>query len=425
MSMTMTEKTLAAATATTVVKPGDLLYPDISLMTATEFTAPGTYEFLKQMGVSKLADSGKVAVVTGHYHVGVSDQQLRLIRQTSDFVKEYGIRNYFGPGKGGVPYLQLSDQGLIIPGDVVVGADAHAAAFGALGAFGLPVGSTDLAIALTLGQIWIQVPESLQVNFTGEPDQLLTGKDYGLAVLRELDAARVTGRAVEFQGGALDNLSMGDRFTLADMALDFGALNAIMQPNEKVLEYLSEEITREAQYYFPDDDATYSETIDIDVETLEPLVQEVHAPEKIYGVSALRTDVSIGQVIIGGCSGGFIDDLWKATRVLKYRKIHPEVRLIIIPGSPLTYQRMVNEGLASIFTELGASVTAPVCGPCPDSGIGRIPPGERTLVTSRGRVYQPETQVWSGSVATAAATAVSGVLSDPRELITEAESPES
>jgi len=417
MGMTITEKTLAAATDEEVVEPDDLIYPQISLMAGTEFTIPQVYKFLQNTGVSNIVDPEKIAVVNGHYHLGADDDYLQLVKDTQHFVKSYAIDSYFNESRGGVPYLHLSDHGYVIPGDVVIGSGVHASAFGAIGAYGMEVGSTDLAIALTLGQLWIEVPESIRFDFHGEPDQVLTGKDYGLAALREAGKIPTAGLSLEFHGEALDYLTMGDRFTLADMTMDFGALNGILQPNDKVLEYLAETATREAEYYFPDDDADYVDSVEIDVETLEPMVQEVHNPDKIYSVSAVQKDIPMDQVIIGGCGGGTIDDFRMAARVLKYRKIHPDTRMLIIPGSNTTYQQLVNEGLASIFTELGAKVISPMCGPCPDSSIGRTLPGKRSLVTSRGRLFHPDDQVWSGSVATAAASAVTGVLSDPRDLV--------
>lgn len=420
MGMTMTEKTLAAAAGQETVEPGDIIYPRLSLITGTEISIPRVQEVLAEMNVSNLPDPGKVAVVTDHYHPGMGVEYLELNKLTREFVSRYGVKEYFSEGRGGVAYVHLSDRGMVIPSDVVVAGDAHGAAYGALGAFGMSVGSTDLAVAMILGQLWLQVPESVKVTLNGQPGPLLTGKDLALALRRE-GGDQFIGRSIEYQGDALEALSLGSRFALADLAGSVGAVNAILPPNQIVLEYLSEKSNREAEYHFPDDDARYAAEIEMDLDALEPMLRELGEQEKIYGVSALGDEIPIDQVVIGGCGGGTIDDLWLAAKVMKYRQVHERIRLIIIPGSNEVYQRMVNEGLASIFTELGATILSPICGVCPDSLIGRMRPGERAVVTGHGRDYGPGTRMWSASPAVAAATAVTGVLTDPHVLITESE----
>lgn len=421
MGMTMTEKTLAAAAEEDAVEPGDVIYPRFSLITGTEMSIPRVRAVLSDMGVSQVADPGRVMVVSDHYHPGVAPDYLEQNRLTREFVSRFGIAGYAPAGRGGVAYLHVSDQARVIPGDTVVAGDAHGTAYGALGAFGMAVGSTDLAVAMTLGQLWVQVPESVKVTFVGQREQLVTGKDLALALQREATPGLLTGKAVEFHGDVLEELSLGDRFTLADQAGAAGALNAIMPPNQLVLEYLEEATAREAEYHFPDEDAGYAEEIEIDLDELEPMLEEAGEPGKIYGVSAVQEEIPVHQVIIGGCSGGNIDDLWMAAKVMKYRETHDQVRLVIIPGSSRVYRRMVNEGLASIFIELGASIFPPVCGVCPDSLIGELTSGEQAVVTGRGRYDGSGTRTWSAGPAVAAAAAVTGRLTDPGTLVTEPE----
>lgn len=413
----MTQQTLADAAGVEEVQPGEVIFPEITLASGTDISIPQAAAVLKELETENLFDPGKVTVTSDHFHSNNHSTDLARIAQTRKFAQQYRVNNYTPPGRGGVSYIQNSDTGRVIPGDVVVSADSHACAYGALGAFGMPISGTDLAMALTQGKLWLQVPEAIRVTFTGTPDQLLTGKDLGLQMLRELGPTGALGKSIEFDGEALEALPIGDRFILADMAFDCGAVNGMMIPHGKALEYLAEQTTREAEYYFPDDDADYVKTIEINTEEMEPLIGEANSPNTVFGVSALENPVPVQQVVIGGCGGGQIEDLWLASKVLKYREIHEDVRLLIIPGSVTAYRRMVNEGLASIFTELGASVWAPTCGPCPESTIGRLAPGERGVVTSRGRDYQNGSKVYTASVAVAAAAAVTGELTDPRQLL--------
>lgn len=423
MGMTMTQKTLADAAGVDAVEVGEVIFPEVNAVSTTDISVQQIDGVLKELGSKKIFDPDRISISADHFHLNNHQKELSRIRQTRKFAQRFKVENYTPPGRRGISHIHNSESGHVIPGDVVVSGDSHASAYGAIGAVGLAVGGTDLAMAMTLGKLWLQVPESIRVTFTGEPDQVITGKDFALRMQRELGPTGALGKAIEFDGNSLEAFPIGDRFIIADSAFECGALTGLMIPHGKALEYLADQTQREAQYYLPDDDAEFADTIEIDAENVEPLIREV-GTNSIFGVSGLTKTVPIDQVIIGGCAGGQIEDLYLAAKVLKYREIHEDVRLMIVPGSVQVYRRLINEGLASIFTELGASIHPPTCGPCPESTIASLAPGERGVVTSRGRSYQNGSQVYSASVAVAAATAVTGELTDPRELIAESESSE-
>ncbi|MCF7803049.1 MAG: 3-isopropylmalate dehydratase large subunit [Candidatus Marinimicrobia bacterium] len=419
----MTQKTLAHAAGVDAVEPGEVIFPEINLAAGSDNAIPQASRVLEDLDSKQVFNPEKVAVASDHFHLNNSRTALQRNSTVSRFASKFKIAKHDLPGRGGVAHIHNSDSGRVIPGDVVVAADSHACAYGALGAFGMPVGGTDLAMAMTLGKLWIQIPGAIRVTFTGEPSQLVTGKDLGLMMLRELGPTGALGKSIEFAGESLEVFPIGDRFILADMAFECGAINGMMVPHGKALEYLGDKAEREAQYFMADDDAEYEDSIEINAEELEPLIADVERPGTVFGVSALEKSVPVDQVVIGGCGGAQVEDLYLAAKVMKYRQIDENVRLLIIPGSVETYRRLINEGLASIFTELGASIWAPTCGPCPDTAIAELAPGETGVVTTRGRSYQNGSQVYSASVAVAAASAVTGHLTDPRDLIGEIETP--
>jgi len=420
MDMTMTQKTLASAAGVDQLEIGEVVFPEVSVITGTDISIAQAEEVLNKLGTKKVLIPDRISITADHFHVNNHQIELERIQRTRKFARRFTIDNYTPPGRGGISHIYNCEAGHVIPGDVVVSGDAHASAYGAVGALGLAVGGTDLAMAMTLGKMWLQVPESIRVTFTGMPDQVITGKDLALQAQRELGMTGALNRSIEFDGNSLDSFPIGDRFIIADSSFDCGALTSLMIPHGKALEYLADQTRREAQYYLPDDDAGFVETIEIDAGQIEPLIHDVGS-ESIFGVSGVSKSIPVDQVVIGGCAGGQIEDLYLAAKVLKYREIHKDVRLLVIPGSMEVYRRLINEGLASIFTELGATIHSPVCGPCPEGRIAPLAPGERGIVTSRGRSYHNGSQVYSASVAVAAASAVTGELTDPRQLIADSE----
>jgi len=425
MGMTIVEKTLAAASEEEVVSAGDVVFTQFDLALGDNLTIPAIQKLYRKMDVPSLRDPGKIGIVSDHFHQPADEQQAKLSKITTDFARDFNIDRFFNTTRSGVGYLQASEEGWIVPGDVILGTEPHTLALGALGALGIGVGATDLAIALVMGEMWIEVPESIKVSFTGEVSPLMTGKDLGLVLLKEIGKEAAFNRVIEVSGESIKQLTMSDRFALADMLSATGAVGVLLEADREALDFLSESASRESRFYFADDDAYFHDEITIDVESLEPQIQRVDREEKVFGVSALAgKDIPIHTVVIGGCSGGLVEDLWKAAKVMKYRQVSDQVRLIVISATPKTYQKMVNEGLASIFVELGGEIWPPGCGLCPDNHQIFCASDENLLVTSRGDFSgsDGEGQIYSAGVSVAAATAIQGKLADPQELISEPES---
>jgi len=421
MGLSMTQKILAAAMDQEAAAPGELIFPVPSLFYGTEHTLPQAAKMLNAMDISELTEPGKTAAIaTGNVAVE-SGQFATLERAMAEFVRKYGIEHFYPAGRGGVAPFRLAEAGLTVPGEFIIGGDVHAAALGALGIVSIPVGSTDLAVALALNKFWMHVPQAIRVIFHGEPGRMVSGKDLGLAMMRQIPPDRTGGCSMEFGGEALTELSIADRFTVTEMAIDAGGLNGIMIPDEKMLEYLADYTSREAEYYFADDDVEYAGEYEIDVDVLTPMVHELGRESKIYSVGAVEEEIPVHQVVIGGCSGGLLEDLWTVAKVMKYRQIPEHLRLHIIPATITVYRQMINGGLASIFSELGATIWPPSCGLCPDSRFHGVAPGDNVVVTTRGRRLGPNNRVWSTSPAVAAATAVTGHLIDPREIVPESD----
>ena len=428
MGMTIVEKTLASAAREETVSAGEVIFTKWNLALGNNLTIPAVQETYRKMDVQSLRTPEEMGIVSDHFHQPASEQEAQFSQNTIDFARDFNVDRFFNTSRSGVGYLQASEEGWIVPGDVILGTDSHTLALGALGAYGIGVGATDLAIALAMGEIWVEVPESVKVSFTGEVSPLMTGKDLGLALLKEIGNDPAFNRVIEISGESIKQLTMSDRFALADMLSVTGAAGGLLEADREALDFLSESASRESRFHFADDDAYYHDEINIDVESLEPQIQRIDNAGKVFGVSALAgKDIPIHTVVIGGCSGGLVEDLWKAAKVMKYRQVSDEVRLIIIPATPKTYQKMVNEGLASIFVELGGEIWAPGCGLCPDNHQIFGAPDENVLVTSRGD-FSPangDGKIYSAGVSVAAATAIQGKLADPRELVSEPEPPES
>ncbi|MBS3968693.1 MAG: 3-isopropylmalate dehydratase large subunit [Clostridia bacterium] len=420
MGMTITEKILADHAGLEHVEPGQLINARLDIVLGNDITAPVAIKEFKKTGKDKVFDRDKVVLVPDHFTPNKdikSAEQAKILR---DFAREQELTNYFEIGRMGIEHCLLPEQGLVGPGDVIIGADSHTCTYGALGAFATGVGSTDMAAGMALGEAWFKVPESIKFIYHGKRKEWVSGKDLILYTIGKIGVDGARYQAMEFTGEAIENLSMDSRFTMANMAIEAGGKNGIIAPDKITEEYIKGRAKREFKFYFSDPDAKYNRIIDIDVAAIEPQVAFPHLPENTRGISEAG-NVTIDQVIIGSCTNGRIEDLREAAAILKNQKVHPEVRLIIFPGTQQIYLQAMKEGLLEIFIEAEAVVSTPTCGPCLGGHMGILAKGERALATTNrnfvGRMGHPESEVYLSGPAVAAASAVKGRLASPQEVV--------
>ena len=419
MGMTITEKILAKASGRKGVKPGDLVFAKIDVALANDVTAPVAIKEFAKMGAEKVFDRERVVLVPDHFTPNkdiASAEQVKLIRE---FARKQELVNYFEVGRMGIEHCLLPEQGLVLPGDVVIGADSHTCTYGALGAFATGVGSTDLGAGMATGEAWFRIPETIKFVYRGELQPWVTGKDLILYTIGQIgvDGARYC--AMEFTGEVIANLDMDGRFTMANMAIEAGAKNGIFAPDEKTVAYVQDRAKRDYELVESDPDANYAKVYEWDVSNLEPQVAFPHLPENTRPLSAVG-EVPIDQVVIGSCTNGRLEDLRLAAKVLQGRKVHPHVRVIVIPGTQRIYQQAMAEGLIDIFLDAECAVSTPTCGPCLGGHMGILASGERAVSTTNrnfvGRMGHPKSEVYLASPALAAASAVLGRIAGPRDL---------
>ncbi|HHV44942.1 MAG TPA: 3-isopropylmalate dehydratase large subunit [Firmicutes bacterium] len=419
MGMTITEKILAKASGRKGVKPGDLVFAKIDVALANDVTAPVAIKEFAKMGAEKVFDRERVVLVPDHFTPNkdiASAEQVKLIRE---FARKQELVNYFEVGRMGIEHCLLPEQGLVLPGDVVIGADSHTCTYGALGAFATGVGSTDLGAGMATGEAWFRIPETIKFVYRGELQPWVTGKDLILYTIGQIgvDGARYC--AMEFTGEVIANLDMDGRFTMANMAIEAGAKNGIFAPDEKTVAYVQDRAKRDYELVESDPDANYAKVYEWDVSNLEPQVAFPHLPENTRPLSAVG-EVPIDQVVIGSCTNGRLEDLRLAAKVLQGRKVHPHVRVIVIPGTQRIYQQAMAEGLIDIFLDAECAVSTPTCGPCLGGHMGILASGERAVSTTNrnfvGRMGHPKSEVYLASPAVAAASAVLGRIAGPRDL---------
>lgn len=420
MKMTITEKIIAAHAEKERVVPGELVRVKVDLALANDITAPLSIKELEKHGIDQIADPGKVVLVADHNTPCKDIPSAQNVKLMRDFARKYGIPHFFEGGNVGIEHVLLPELGLVLPGDLVVGADSHTCTYGALGAFSTGMGSTDIAAAWALGETWLKVPESLKFVFEGEPQPFVTGKDFILFTIGQIgvDGARYC--AMEFTGSAISRLSMDERFTMANMAIEAGAKNGIMEADEKTLHYVrGTGARREPKLYRSDPDAWYRNTFTIDVSRIEPQVALPHLPENTRSVQSLPR-IEIQQAVIGSCTNGRIEDLRMAASILRGRKVHPGVRLLIFPGSPRVLLEAEKEGLLRIFLEAGAMLAPPSCGPCLGGHLGVLAEGERCISTTNrnfvGRMGHVKSEVYLANPYIAASSAVLGYIAGPDKL---------
>jgi len=418
--LTLAEKILAAHADKREVSPGEFVNVRVDLILANDITAPIAIKEFHKIGVDKVFDPQKVVMVPDHFVPNkdiASAEQAKLMRE---FCYEQGIK-YFEAGQMGIEHVLLPELGLVLPGDVVVGADSHTCTYGALGAFATGMGSTDIAAAMATGNVWMKVPPTIKLVYHGSLGEWVGGKDLILYTIGNIGVDGALYSVMEFTGEAIDSLSMDGRFTMANMAIEAGAKAGIFKVDNKAQLYIKSRAKRSYRVYEPDSDAEYAQVIDYDVSDIEPQVALPHSPANTTPVSQVG-NIEINQALIGSCTNGRIEDLRLAARILRRRKIHPRVRCIIIPGSQQVYLDALTEGLIEIFIRAGAVVSTPTCGPCLGGHMGVLADGERCISTTNrnfvGRMGSPKSEVYLSNPAIAAASAVLGRIVSPGEVIT-------
>ncbi len=419
MAMTITEKILAAHAGMERVEPGQLINVKVDLVLGNDITAPVAIREFDRIGVETVWDRERVVLVPDHFVPNKDIQSAEQAKQLREFAHKHNLINYYEVGRMGVEHCLLPEQGLVGPGDLVIGADSHTCTYGGLGAFSTGVGSTDLAAAMALGETWLKVPESIKFVYNGNLPRWVGGKDLILYAIGQIGVDGALYMAMEFTGQAIEGLGIDGRMTMANMAIEAGAKNGIVPPDEITRSYVENRAKRPYTFYQSDRDARYAQVIEIDVSKLEPQIAFPHLPENTRPVSE-AANVTIDQVVIGSCTNGRLSDLQLAAEVLKGHRVSDNLRLLVIPGTQDIYLQALREGLVEQFINAGAAVSTPTCGPCLGGHMGILAKGERALATTNrnfvGRMGHPESEVYLCNPAVAAASAVLGRIAAPWEV---------
>lgn len=419
MGMTMTQKILARHAGLDSVVAGQLIEAKLDLVLGNDITSPVAIKEFAKIGAKDVFDKQKIAIVPDHFTPNKdikAAEQCRFIRQ---FAQEKQIENYFEVGEMGIEHVIIPEKGLAVAGDAVIGADSHTCTYGALGAFSTGVGSTDMGAAMATGKCWFKVPGAIKFVLHGKPSKWVSGKDVILHIIGMIGVDGALYQSMEFCGDGVANLSMDDRFTICNMAIEAGAKNGIFPVDDKTIAYMKEHATREYVVYQADDDAVYERVIDIDLSALKPTVAFPHLPENTKTVDEAG-GVAIDQVVIGSCTNGRISDIRVAAEILRGKKVKKGVRVIVFPGSQRVYLQAIKEGLVTDIVEAGAAFSTPTCGPCLGGHMGILAAGERALSTTNrnfvGRMGHVDSEVYLCSPAVAAASALTGKITDPNTL---------
>lgn len=416
MGMTMTQKILAAHAKLPEVTAGQLLEAELDLVLGNDITSPVAIHEMDKMKTNGVFHKDKIALVMDHFVPNKDIKSAEHCKCVREFAAKHEITNYFDVGEMGIEHALLPEKGLVVAGDVVIGADSHTCTYGALGAFSTGVGSTDMAAGMATGKAWFKVPSAIKVTLTGKPNQWISGKDVILHLIGEIGVDGALYQSLEFAGDGVANLSMDDRFTIANMAIEAGAKNGIFPVDDKTKKYLKEHGSRPYTVYEADADAEYVSEVKIDLSTLRSTVSFPHLPENTHTFDSIN-DIKIDQVVIGSCTNGRIEDLRTAAEILKGKKVKKGVRTIIIPATQAVYLQAMEEGLLKSFVEAGAVVSTPTCGPCLGGYMGILAEGERCVSTTNrnfvGRMGHVDSEIYLASPAVAAASALTGKLTDP------------
>lgn len=416
MGMTMTQKILAAHAGLETVKAGQLIEADLDLVLGNDITTPVAVNEFKKFGTDKVFSKSQIAIVPDHFTPNKDIKAAEQVKYIREFAQKMEIENFFEVGEMGIEHCLLPEKGLVVAGDVVIGADSHTCTYGALGAFSTGIGSTDMAAGMAIGKCWFKVPSALKFVLKNKPAKWISGKDIILHIIGMIGVDGALYKSMEFVGDGLEYLSMDDRFTMANMAIEAGGKNGIFPIDDKTVEYLKEHATREWKVYEADEDAEYDKVIEIDLSTLRPTVSFPHLPDNTRTIDNTG-DVVVDQVVIGSCTNGRISDLRIARDILKGKKVKKGIRCIVIPGTQKIYLQALEEGIIKDLVEAGAVFSTPTCGPCLGGHMGILAKGERCVSTTNrnfvGRMGHVESEVYLASPAVAAASALTGKITDP------------
>jgi 3-isopropylmalate/(R)-2-methylmalate dehydratase large subunit len=418
--MTITEKILADHAGLKSVKPGQLVNCKVDIALANDITAPISIKEFRRIGAKKVFDKERVVLVADHFAPNKDIESATQVKMLRDFANEFGVVNFYDVGRMGIEHTLLPEQGLVGPGDLVIGADSHTCTYGALGAFASGVGSTDLAAAMITGEAWYRVPEAMLFNLTGKPKKWVGGKDIILYIIGKIGVDGALYKSMEYKGDMIGHLTQDDRFTICNMAIEAGAKNGIFEADNVTKEFVNGRFKREPKYYASDPGANYLEKFDIEADDIELQVAFPHLPSNTRPISAVG-EVVVDQVVIGSCTNGRLSDLKTAAEIMKGKKVAKNVRVIIIPATPTIYKQAMNGGLFDVFLDAGAVVSTPTCGPCLGGHMGILAEGEKALTTTnrnfKGRMGHPKSEVYLAGPAVAAATAIAGKICSPEDVI--------
>lgn len=420
MPSTIVEKILAAHAGVDEVSPGELINAKIDFALGNDITAPIAIEAFKEIGSPKVFDPSRIALIADHFVPNKDIETAEQVKRMREFARELGLEHFYEVGRMGIEHALLPELGLVLPGDVVIGADSHTCTYGALGAFSTGVGSTDLGAAMATGEVWLKVPESIRFVYDGEPGAWVSGKDLILYTIGLIGVDGALYCAMEFSGPAITALSMADRFTICNMAVEAGAKAGIMEPDDLALEYVRPRARRPFKVFKSDPGAVYDEVIEIDVSGITPQVAFPSLPSNTKGIEEAE-GIEIDQVIIGSCTNGRIEDMRVAAEILSGLKVHPNIRCLIIPATQAVAKKCSEEGLIDIFLDAGAAFSTPTCGPCLGGHMGILASGEKAVATTNrnftGRMGHPESEVYLSSPAVAAASAIAGKICGPEQIL--------
>ena len=419
MGMTMTQKILAAHAGLACVKAGDLIEAKLDLVLGNDVTTPVAIDVFEKAGFTRVFDKDKIAIVLDHYTPCKDIKSAQLCKTARDFARRFDITHFYDVGQVGIEHALLPEKGIVGPGELIIGADSHTCTYGALGTFSTGVGSTDMAAGMAAGENWFKVPSAIKVVLTGKLRPWVSGKDVILHLIGSIGVDGALYKSLEFTGEGVAELSMDDRFTIANMAIEAGAKNGIFPVDEKTIEYITGRVNRPWTAYEADADAEYERVVEIDLSALESTVALPHLPSNTRTVREVA-GMHIDQVVIGSCTNGRISDLRVAAQILKGRRVAEGVRCIVIPATQDIYMQCLTEGLTQTFIEAGCAVSTPTCGPCLGGHMGCMCEGERAVTTTNrnfvGRMGHVKSEVVLASPAVAAASAVKGCIASPEEL---------
>lgn len=419
MGMTMTQKILAAHAGLESVQAGQLINAKLDMVLGNDVTSPVAINEMNKFGKNSVFDKTRISLVMDHFTPNKDIQSAQNCKQVREFAAKFDIKHYYDVGTMGIEHALLTEQGIVTCGDCIIGADSHTCTYGALGAFSTGVGSTDMAAGMVTGMAWFKVPSAIKVVITGKKSKYICGKDVILDIIGRIGVDGALYQSLEFVGDGVSELSMDDRFTICNMAIECGAKNGIFPVDEKTLEYVNGRSEREYKVFEADEDAEYNRTITVDLSTLKSTVAFPHLPENTRTFDDIP-EIKIDQVVIGSCTNGRMEDMRMAASVLKGKKVAKNVRTIIIPATQQIYLQCIKEGLAEIFIEAGAIVSTPTCGPCLGGHMGILAKGEKAVSTSNrnfvGRMGHTESEIYLASPAVAAASAIKGCIADPATL---------